>query len=164
MLTTQQDSDDTEPEDTTLSTDLDSANGASRSTWSEEKESKFLELWQQHDCLYNMLADRFYDRAEKERKWAEIATVLELPGKCLFRLLCVAINVESEIDSFFITLSIDMWIISQWIHFFGKILKKPHCKAQGRRLHRGAYDMHMTCKERSPAGIRLRLCGKGLYK
>lgn len=159
MLTTQQDSDDTEPEDTTLSTDLDSgrshspANGASRSTWSEEKESKFLELWQQHDCLYNMLADRFYDRAEKERKWAEIATVLELPGKCLFCLLCVAINVESEIDSFFITLSIDMWIISQWIHFFGKILKKPHCKAQGRRLHRGAYDMQRKVPSRNQTAV-----------
>lgn len=46
-----------------------------------EKEDRFLELWQQHECLYNLSADKFYDKMEREKKWAEIAALLELPGE-----------------------------------------------------------------------------------
>ncbi|XP_051272769.1 uncharacterized protein wu:fb74b10 [Dicentrarchus labrax] len=87
MLTTQQDSDDSEPDNTAFSPDLDSGRSRSpaenaaavRTTWSVEKEDRFLELWQQHECLYNLTGDRFYDRIEREKKWSEIATALELP-------------------------------------------------------------------------------------
>ncbi|TKS90226.1 hypothetical protein D9C73_024357 [Collichthys lucidus] len=87
LLTTQQESEDSEPENTALSPDLDSgrlnspaeSGASSRATWPMDKEDEFLELWQRHECLYNMSGDRFYDRIEKEKKWAEIARALDLP-------------------------------------------------------------------------------------
>lgn len=86
MMTTQQDSDDIKPENTAFSLNLDSGRSHSpaekyvvaRTTWSVEKEDKFIELWQQHDCLYNVSSDRFYDRMEKEKKWCQIAAALNV--------------------------------------------------------------------------------------
>ncbi|GAA6234925.1 uncharacterized protein LOC108885274 [Lates japonicus] len=83
----EQNSDDGDPESTALSLDLDSGRSHSpaesaanaRTTWTVEKEDRFLELWQQHECLYNLSADKFYDKMEREKKWAEIAALLELP-------------------------------------------------------------------------------------
>lgn len=91
-MTTQQESEDSEPENTALSPDLDSSRlnspaesgASSRATWPMDKEDEFLQLWQRHECLYNMSGDKFYDRIEKERKWAEIARALDLPGESLF--------------------------------------------------------------------------------
>ncbi|XP_042364129.1 uncharacterized protein wu:fb74b10 [Plectropomus leopardus] len=86
-LTTQLESDGSNPENTTFSLDLDSGRSHSpadkvaiaRTNWSVEKENKLLQLWQQHPCLYEFSADRFHDRLEREKKWTEIATTLDLP-------------------------------------------------------------------------------------
>ncbi|XP_037611162.1 uncharacterized protein wu:fb74b10 [Sebastes umbrosus] len=86
ILTPQQDSEDVKPEIPAIPLDPDSGRSSSpaesvpavRTTWSVEKEDKFVELWQQHDCLYDS-ADRYSDRLEREKKWSEIATALELP-------------------------------------------------------------------------------------
>ncbi|XP_033466660.2 uncharacterized protein LOC117246795 [Epinephelus lanceolatus] len=86
-LNTQQNSEESNPEDTAFSLDLDSGRSHSpaekativRTNWSIEKENRLLQLWQQHNCLYDLSADRFHDRLEREKRWAEIASALELP-------------------------------------------------------------------------------------
>ncbi|XP_029953718.1 uncharacterized protein LOC115393067 [Salarias fasciatus] len=81
-------SDYSELDSAALSADHDS--GASRSSfaenslitrkrWTVGKENKLLELWEQHECLYNLSSDKFHNKIERERKWVEIASVLELP-------------------------------------------------------------------------------------
>ncbi|XP_070708408.1 uncharacterized protein [Pempheris klunzingeri] len=87
MLTVQQDSDDAKPKNATFQLDLDSGRsrspadggGVFRAAWPVEKEDVFFELWRQHECLYNVGAKKFCSQLEKEKKWAEIAAVLEIP-------------------------------------------------------------------------------------
>lgn len=91
MLATQQDSDDSEPETTACFLDFDSSRSRSpaekfpvvRTPWTVGKENKLLELWQEHECLYS-LSDKCHNKLEREKRWAEIAAALELPGEHVF--------------------------------------------------------------------------------
>ncbi|XP_048054368.1 uncharacterized protein LOC125273144 [Megalobrama amblycephala] len=51
--------------------------GAAR--WTYELEEKFVELWQQYGCLYDVTARDYHDRLKKEKCWRTIAEALKQP-------------------------------------------------------------------------------------
>ncbi|ROI15086.1 hypothetical protein DPX16_15527 [Anabarilius grahami] len=54
--------------------------GAAR--WNYEMEEKFVELWQQYSCLYDVSSRDYHDRLKKEKCWRTIAEALQQPGPC----------------------------------------------------------------------------------
>ncbi len=44
-------------------------------------EENVIELWQEHECLYDISTKMYYNRAEKEKRWTEIANALQQPGE-----------------------------------------------------------------------------------
>ena len=48
--------------------------------WSTQQEEK-LELWQQHESLFNIFPDMYYAREEKSKWWDEIADVVQLTSE-----------------------------------------------------------------------------------
>ncbi|XP_077052052.1 uncharacterized protein LOC143747045 [Siphateles boraxobius] len=51
--------------------------GATR--WSYEMEERFVELWQQYSCLYDVSSREYHDRIQKEKCWRTIAETLQQP-------------------------------------------------------------------------------------
>lgn len=54
---------------------------ASRKAWTQGMEQKLIELWQKHECLYDVSHELYHNKAEKEEKWTEVANALQQPGK-----------------------------------------------------------------------------------
>ncbi|KAF4115304.1 hypothetical protein G5714_002793 [Onychostoma macrolepis] len=52
---------------------------ASKKVWTEEMEEHLIELWQEHECLYDISTEMYHNRAEKEKRWTEIANALQQP-------------------------------------------------------------------------------------
>ncbi|XP_048838557.1 uncharacterized protein wu:fb74b10 [Brienomyrus brachyistius] len=52
---------------------------ARRSGWTQEMEESLVELWQEHQCLFVVSDDLYHNRAEKEKRWTEIANSLQRP-------------------------------------------------------------------------------------
>lgn len=50
--------------------------------WSN-KEAKFVKLWQERECLYNISSKDYHDRSKKESAWREISEELQLPSQYL---------------------------------------------------------------------------------
>ncbi|XP_049323079.1 uncharacterized protein LOC125806764 [Astyanax mexicanus] len=51
-----------------------------RVVWTEDLETSLVELWQQHSCLYDLSSSSYHDRQAREKRWQEIAGVLQLPA------------------------------------------------------------------------------------
>lgn len=52
-----------------------------RFVWTQELEESLVELWQEHQCLFDVSDDLYHNRAEKEKRWTEIANSLQRPGE-----------------------------------------------------------------------------------
>ncbi len=52
--------------------------------WSSAMEEKLINLWQEHECLYNVNDNSYHNRTDKEKSWAAIATELNQPRKYWF--------------------------------------------------------------------------------
>ncbi|XP_016373045.1 uncharacterized protein LOC107712335 [Sinocyclocheilus rhinocerous] len=50
-----------------------------RTRWTSEMEEQLVEMWQQHDCLFNVSSKLYHNRSDKEKSWGEIASVLNVP-------------------------------------------------------------------------------------
>lgn len=44
---------------------------ATRKVWTQVMEQSFIELWQEHKCLYDVSHEMFHNRSEKEKRWTE---------------------------------------------------------------------------------------------
>ncbi|XP_016355152.1 uncharacterized protein LOC107698613 isoform X2 [Sinocyclocheilus anshuiensis] len=51
-----------------------------RTRWTSEMEEQLVEMWQQHDCLFNVSSKLYHNRSDKEKSWGEIASLLNVPG------------------------------------------------------------------------------------
>ncbi len=38
-------------------------------------------MWQEHECLFDISNEMYHNRAEKEKRWTEIANALQQPGE-----------------------------------------------------------------------------------
>ncbi|XP_076862889.1 uncharacterized protein LOC143514949 [Brachyhypopomus gauderio] len=47
--------------------------------WTSVLEDKFVELWQQYPCLFDIASREYHDRVRKERSWRDIAEAIQLP-------------------------------------------------------------------------------------
>ncbi len=47
-------------------------------------EENIIELWQEHECLYNVTSKTYHNRSDKEKSWVSIAEALNLSGKLAF--------------------------------------------------------------------------------
>ncbi len=54
---------------------------ASKKVWTEEMEENLIEMWQEHECLFDISNEMYHNRAEKEKRWTEIANALQQPGE-----------------------------------------------------------------------------------
>ncbi|XP_061567664.1 uncharacterized protein wu:fb74b10 [Cololabis saira] len=50
---------------------------ATRRAWTQGMEQRLIELWQTHECLYDVSHDLYHNKAEKEHRWAEVADALQ---------------------------------------------------------------------------------------
>ena len=50
-------------------------------TWSEEKEERLVELWREHECLFDVSAASYHNRNMRDNSWRTIASALGLPGR-----------------------------------------------------------------------------------
>ncbi|KAM9310164.1 uncharacterized protein KZ484_026107 isoform 1-T1 [Pholidichthys leucotaenia] len=53
--------------------------GGLRPRWTIEKEDQLVELWRQHECLYNVSSKSYHNKAEKEKAWEQMAAALDVP-------------------------------------------------------------------------------------
>lgn len=60
---------------------------SSRKSWTQALEQNFIELWQEHECLYDVSHEMYHNRAEKEKRWTEITNALNQPGELTEMLL-----------------------------------------------------------------------------
>ncbi|TDH13772.1 hypothetical protein EPR50_G00036380 [Perca flavescens] len=51
-----------------------------RVRWTTELEERIVEMWQQHECLFNVSSKQYHNRDDKEKSWGEIAADFDLPG------------------------------------------------------------------------------------
>ncbi|XDV11462.1 hypothetical protein PO909_000400 [Leuciscus waleckii] len=51
----------------------------SRKQWTQDLEQNLIELWQEHECLYDVGHEMYHNRSEKEKKWTEITNALKQP-------------------------------------------------------------------------------------
>ncbi|KAM6904503.1 uncharacterized protein FYW49_014592 [Xenentodon cancila] len=52
---------------------------ATRKAWTQGMEQKLIELWQKHECLYDVSHELYHNKAEKESRWTEVADALQQP-------------------------------------------------------------------------------------
>lgn len=52
---------------------------ATTKVWTQALEQNLIELWQQHECLYDVANEMYHNRAEKEKRWTEVASALQQP-------------------------------------------------------------------------------------
>jgi len=48
--------------------------------WTEELEEKLIELWKQHECLYDISCNAYSDRAKKPSVLERIAQEMNIAG------------------------------------------------------------------------------------
>ncbi|KAI4900990.1 hypothetical protein NFI96_032983 [Prochilodus magdalenae] len=51
-----------------------------RFSWTVQEEEKLVELWREHECVFDVSSHFCHDRVEKEKGWTEIAEALKIPG------------------------------------------------------------------------------------
>lgn len=56
------------------------ANPYPRVQWTSEMEERLVELWQEHECIYNVSSKNYHNRFEKENCWIVIANALGQQG------------------------------------------------------------------------------------
>ncbi|XP_056116082.1 uncharacterized protein LOC130091946 [Rhinichthys klamathensis goyatoka] len=52
---------------------------SSRKQWTQDLEQNLIELWQEHECLYDVGHEMYHNRSEKEKRWTEITNALKQP-------------------------------------------------------------------------------------
>ena len=52
-----------------------------RVRWTAEMEDCLIDLWQDHECLYNVSCKDYHNRYEKDKRWRQIASTLNIPGE-----------------------------------------------------------------------------------
>lgn len=52
---------------------------SSRVRWTAELEDILVDLWQDHECLYNVSSKNDHNHYDKDKSWGEIAAVLSIP-------------------------------------------------------------------------------------
>ncbi|XP_062239063.1 uncharacterized protein wu:fb74b10 [Platichthys flesus] len=50
-----------------------------RAIWGQETEHSLIEIWQEHQCLFDVSSSQYHNRVEKEKAWREIAKCLQQP-------------------------------------------------------------------------------------
>ena len=63
-------------------------NMAKSITWTTEKVSELIELYEAYPCLYNTKDKSCFDRDLKSKAFAEIATALEISGIASYNNMC----------------------------------------------------------------------------
>ncbi|XP_073731832.1 uncharacterized protein [Misgurnus anguillicaudatus] len=69
---------------------------SSRKSWTQSLEQNLIELWQEHECLYDVSHEMYHNRAEKEKRWTEIANALNQPDFTVDDIKTRAVSLRTQ--------------------------------------------------------------------
>ncbi len=59
-------------------------------------------MWQEHECLFDISNEMYHNRAEKEKRWTEIANALQQPGELTLNTVFKLGRGRPEVKNYFI--------------------------------------------------------------
>lgn len=87
-------------------------NMSSRKQWTQDLEQNLIELWQEHECLYDVGHEMYHNRSEKEKRWTEITDALKQPGEQnVIFTLSKCYRLKCKLNMFTVILFIVIYII-----------------------------------------------------
>lgn len=95
---------------------------AVRVRWTSEMEDILVDLWQDHECLYNVSCRNYHIRTEKDRSWRDIAAALSVPGNFEMQ------HVAQALDT--------LWTFQRILYFiYICFVEVPHCSTSVLQAH-----------------------------